>query len=450
MPLLISHASADQTVAWRCGRPVSAARYLADAEQVAALLPAHGPVLNLCADRYHFAVGLGAALMRRHTCLLPPTHTSEMLARLQQDFPELYVLTDQPPRDGALPWIAFPTLSLNPAPEGRFEVPEIEADFVAARVFTSGSTGRPTAHAKTWGKLVANARAEGERLTARFEGPFHIVGTVPAQHMYGFESTVLLALLNGGALDASHPLFPADICAALDSVPEPRLLVTTPFHLRTLLDAEVSMPSLALILSATAPLAPQLAQRAEDLLNAPLFEIYGCTEAGQLASRRTVAGATWRTLPGVRLHAEGEEFFASGGHVEGVVPLSDQLELQSPVEFTLLGRGADMVNIAGKRTSLAHLNHQLNSIGGVKDGVFYLPPAKGDEGLARLVLRPMAFVVAPTLSAARLLAALRERIDPAFLPRPIHFVTELPRNSTGKLPTQALATLAERMGGARR
>ena len=40
------------------------------------------------------------------------------------------------------------------------------------------------------------------------------------------------------------------------------------------------------------------------------------------------------------------------------------------------------------------------------------------------------------------LAALRERIDPAFLPRPLCLVDELPRNATGKLPRGALDELA--------
>jgi len=53
-----------------------------------------------------------------------------------------------------------------------------------------------------------------------------------------------------------------------------------------------------------------------------------------------------------------------------------------------------------------------------------------------------ACVVAPSLDAARLLAALRERIDAVFLPRPLLFVTRLPRNCTGKLPLSSLRSLA--------
>jgi acyl-coenzyme A synthetase/AMP-(fatty) acid ligase len=54
----------------------------------------------------------------------------------------------------------------------------------------------------------------------------------------------------------------------------------------------------------------------------------------------------------------------------------------------------------------------------------------------------MAFAVAPALSAAQILAALRERIDPAFMPRPLVLVERLPRALSGKLPRDQLRALA--------
>jgi 3-hydroxymyristoyl/3-hydroxydecanoyl-(acyl carrier protein) dehydratase len=113
------------------------------------------------------------------------------------------------------------------------------------------------------------------------------------------------------------------------------------------------------------------------------------------------------------------------------------VELEDERTFILHGRSADMVNIAGKRTSLAYLNHQLNSIEGVRDGVFFMP-----EDAADAVVRPLAFAVAPGLSREDLVKALRERIDAVFLPRPLHLVEALPRNATGKLQREALRQLA--------
>ena len=55
-----------------------------------------------------------------------------------------------------------------------------------------------------------------------------------------------------------------------------------------------------------------------------------------------------------------------GGHIEQPTACCDVLELTGGDRFLLHGRVADLVNIAGKRSSLAYLNHQLNSIPGVR------------------------------------------------------------------------------------
>lgn len=273
--------------------------------------------------------------------------------------------------------------------------------------------------------------------------------------MYGFESTVLLALIGGLAFSNRQPFYPGDIRDELDAIPQPRVLVTSPIHLRALLAAGHGLPRAALVLSATAPLSEKLASEAEAALDAPLVEIYGSTETGQIATRRTSQGAAWDPFPGIRLDARdarddpaggdsGPTVWVSGGHVEAPVPMGDALELLGDGRFLLHGRKADLVNIAGKRTSLAYLNHQLNAIPQVVDGVFFMPdeaaPARGDTALEP-VTRLVALVVAPTLAAADLQRALRERIDPAFMPRPLVFVDALPRNETGKLPRDVLAAL---------
>jgi acyl-coenzyme A synthetase/AMP-(fatty) acid ligase len=70
------------------------------------------------------------------------------------------------------------------------------------------------------------------------------------------------------------------------------------------------------LLCATAPLSPQLAAAAEARFSAPLHEIYGCTEAGQVATRRTVETAEWRPLPGVMVRQDRKGTWVAGGHVE--------------------------------------------------------------------------------------------------------------------------------------
>jgi AMP-binding enzyme C-terminal domain len=93
--------------------------------------------------------------------------------------------------------------------------------------------------------------------------------------------------------------------------------------------------------------------------------------------------------------------------------------------------------VAGRRSSLGYLNHHLNGIPGVEDGAFWLPDEVVDG-----VVRPVAFVVAPTLDARAIIAALRERLEAVFVPRRVVHVEAFPREGTGKLTARALREFA--------
>jgi acyl-coenzyme A synthetase/AMP-(fatty) acid ligase len=425
--------------AYREGRAVRIDEFLRDAQQLAGALPERRHVLNRCADRYRFAVGFAAALLRRQVSLLPPNETPDLIAQLAARYPDIYCLSDVAGAPAGLETVSFPELGgEEPAAS---QVPAIPAGQVAAILFTSGSTGEPVPFPKTWGSLARSAIAEIDALGARAQPGLAVIGTVPPQHSYGLESTVLMVMQGGLALYAGRPFFPADIRSRLAALPRPRCLVTTPTHLRVLLAEPDSLPEIDLLLCATAALSPQLAAQAEARFAAPLHEIYGCTEAGQVATRRTVQTNEWRTLPGVAMRTDSKGTWVKGGHVETEVLLADVIELRGQTKFRLHGRTADLVNIAGKRTSLAHLNYQLNSIEGVLDGVFVVPEGQG-EAVARL----SAFVVAPGHTSETLMNALRQRIDAAFLPRPLCLVEALPRSAIGKLPRQSLAQIAAGLG----
>jgi acyl-coenzyme A synthetase/AMP-(fatty) acid ligase len=143
-------------------------------------------------------------------------------------------------------------------------------------------------------------------------------------------------------------------------------------------------------------------------------------------------------MPGVALRADANGAWVRGAHIDGEIVVGDVLELRDGERFLLHGRSADLVNVAGKRSSLEYLNYHLNSIPGVCDGAF-VAPANDGEGVSRLT----AFAVAPNLAREDVMDALRQRIDAAFLPRPLVLVEALPRNATGKLPRRALEELLD-------
>lgn len=485
---LVAHGDPRAPIAWRpvadgCAACIDVQTFLADVARLQALLPDNRHILNVCNDRYRFMVGLAAAMCADKISLLPSTHTPESVRQMRDFAPDVFCLADS---DAGidLPLLPYPEErpeakrpdDENTAADLPVSIPTLPADRIVAYVFTSGSTGTPVAHAKRWGALVGSVQAAAQRLqlnqqlspqlsqqlSQQLRHQLHaadrctLIGTVPPQHMYGFESTVLLALQGGAAIWSGKPFYAADIEAALAAVPAPRILVSTPFHLHTFIEAQLTCPSVQTVLSATAPLAPELARAIEERCAAPLLEIYGCTESGQIATRRPVAEEPWQLLDGVHMQQEfsalqhsGDDdapvTSVAGSFIDGSIPLGDIIELVDARHFRLLGRSADLVNIVGKRTSLGFLNQQLLAIPGVRDGCFFLP-----DGYDGKVARLAAFAVTDSLSAAEIAAALRERIDPVFLPRPLHLVEQLPRNAAGKLPRTALQTLWLQLSEARR
>jgi acyl-coenzyme A synthetase/AMP-(fatty) acid ligase len=418
----------------RGASPVARDELLRHAAAVAGLLPDRPHVVNQCRDRYLFLVGFLAALLRGQVSLLTGERAAESLLGDGSPYPGAYAMSDQ--AGGAARFHLSPDLLKRPAAAANAEIP---AEQVAAIVFTSGSTGEPVGHAKPWGALVRCTVEAGRRFGLGAPAPASIVGTVPPQHMYGFETTVLMPLHAAAASHAGATFYPQDVALALEQVAAPRVLVTTPLQLRALLRAGLPLPPLARVISATAPLAVELAAEAERTWDAEVHEIYGATEVGSIASRRTVAGDVWETYGSVSL-AEG----AGDARVEVAglatpVALNDAVELLDGRRFRLLGRKSDMIKLAGKRASLTGLNKLLNDVAGVTDGVFVLADEPDERPTARLA----AFVVAPERTAEEIMEALRRRVEAPFLPRRIVKLDRLPRNATGKLTAVALAELRD-------
>ncbi|MCC7151518.1 MAG: CoA ligase, partial [Rubrivivax sp.] len=194
-------------LAWQAGQPISAAQFLVQATALARDLPANGPAVNLCQDRYRFALGLGAALLRGHTSLMPPNALPQTLQGLCELGPVPYAFVDDETTDAA-GLVRVPVRGLA-AGDGGLEVPRLDPQLSAVCLLTSGSTGAPQPHVKRFGPLVRNIAAEAACLAeaigqADLAG-LTIVATVPPQHSYGFESSVLLALLGGAAFDSGRP-----------------------------------------------------------------------------------------------------------------------------------------------------------------------------------------------------------------------------------------------------
>lgn len=435
-PLLAGACS--RTVAFERGCPVDRARFERHVRAVAAVLPSARYAVNLCEDRYRFIVALCAAALRGQVTLLPPSRAPAVVDTVLAEHADAVCIGDAP---------------LDPAPPGFWPLPAmlgeldgaplaIDADAVLLIGFTSGSTGQPKANAKTLASFVTStaqnlAALEG-LLDAHATTP--LVATVPPQHMYGVELSVMLPLLGDVAVHAARPFFPQDVARAVAECPGAPILVTTPVHLRALVDAAsgsaFALPPLAGIVSATAPLARELAQAAEAAFGCEVREVFGSTETCIIARRRSAIDDAWTLLPGVRLSSQPDGTLVDAAHLAAPVALADLVEALPGGRFRLCGRNADLLEIAGKRASLGDLTRRLLAVPGVDDGVIVQLDAD-----TRGVRRIAALVVAPALSDGEILKALRAQVDPVFLPRRLRRVSALPRNETGKLPREGVLAL---------
>jgi len=420
---------------------VSWREFFGRAARLAERLASAGRVVNLCEGRFAFTLGYVAALIAGRVSVLPPV-TAGVAAAAVSDEPGTLVLSDQNRAGSAVGMIDPGEIPPGGWPRVN-DVPSIEDALDACIVFSSGSTAEATAHTKSWGRLARVGIDIGERFGFRIGGQ-SVIGSVPSRHMFGLETTVLAPLQWGSVIHSGRPFLPGDVDVACQAVPLERWLMTTPIQLRALADDSLCKARFEAVISATMPLAAPLAAQVEERFGARVYEIYGCTEAGSLATRRTTGTATWHTLRDVSIVERDGTAWVSGGHCTVPTPLADIVSVEDPAHFTLLGRASHMVKVGGKRTSIEALNSVLTQLPGVRDGTFFFPDEDDGAG-SRLV----AFAVAPGVSAATLVAGLRSRIDPVFVPRPLYVVPQLPRNLLGKLSRGELAEMADRLSGRR-
>ena len=409
-------------------------------------------VCNLCTSRATFLVTWLAAL-RSHTLLvLPPSGGDADLAGVLRSTSDPVIVADgsQPIHQS---WRSSAECLICPPIRQRSEAStedlawQPDWDCTAILLYTSGSTRAPEPQAKTLLHLARGAQVLGERMAREIAGGLtavrRIACSVPPQHMFGIEASVMLSLVHAIPVQEGRPLLPADVQQALRGSPG-TAWVATPLHLRGLVQSGEVLSDCSVVLASTMPLTQQLARQAEDLIGAPVLEIYGSTETGVLAMRRPAREAAWEPVSGVRVECVSDGTMAYGSHFQSPARVADQIEIDTPASFRLLGRSSDMIKIGGRRASLAGLNLLLQDLPGLEDGVLYLPTTTNPT--ERLCL----IYCGPALDRADVERWLRTRVDPAFLPRTFIRVDKLPRSESGKLPRHALdALFAARQRGAK-
>lgn len=402
--------------------------FLSHVRSVAASLGEGQYAINLCENRYLFLVGFCAAIVKGHTNLLPPNKNLATQIQLNDDYSGSYVIHDGSGVADSMTSFDLTKLALNDLDYPPLEIPDIADSFLACVSFTSGSTGRSKPNLKYWRTLHCSTAINYRFMIPETNETLYQLATMPAQHMWGLETSILLPLFQRVCMSDAKPLFPQDIFDALKALPKPRLLASTPVHLRALATHSEKSISLFSALCATSPLTSQLAKQIEEQFSAPLREVYGCSEVGSMAVRRAAHDSYWLRFEGINFEKDGENTIASADHLPEPTELQDRIVAIDQQRFTLAGRTSDLVNIAGKRGSLFEINQVLLCFEGLQDGIIVHP--ESDQAITRLCA---IVALKDGFDKPMLINFLRERLDSAFVPRPIYIVDSLPRETNGKL-----------------
>lgn len=425
--------SPDVPVAFWKGEYIYPDQFQQHVYAIAESLPDKKYAVNLCEDRYLFLVSFAACMLKSQSSLLPPSRAEKEIERILNIYADAFCIADS---------------GTDVAHPGHFEIQldnikrvtpmryEFDCDAVAAIVFTSGSTGEPQPHPKRWKDLVTSSLKLKQRLDFEDSDFDTIIATVPPQHMYGFELSIIYPLVNRACMHAGRPFFPHDINKYLQDVAAPRVLVTTPIHLRACNEADMVWPQIKSVISAASELHEEVALQSERKMKTRIMEVYGCTEAGAIATRRTTRGKRWNLLEGYSVASMLDCARLRIPGIEDEIVLPDRIEVVDNEGFYLIGRNSDIIKIGGKRESLANLAITLKSISGVEDGLIFNPDMD-DTRRPRLA----ALVVAPGMSEKEILLELSKRIDQIFLPRQIVKVDHLPYSETGKLTMDSICDI---------
>lgn len=315
---------------------------------------------------------------------------------------------------------------------------------------TSGSTGTPRALAFTDAQMLADGRQICTGMDIRADDVNF--GLIPFGHSYGLGNLVIPLLLQGTTVVCGAAPLPHAMAAAIARW-RPTVFPAVPAMLRALAISDLpatQLESLRVVISAGAPLAPEIAEAFYARFGRKVHSFYGSSETGGITFDRTGdAARTGRSvgtpLPGVRLvFGRGQRFQVESAAVltlgnrrrsadgHGAHRPADLAELSAEGELVLRGRAGRFVKIAGRRLNLAEVEHAFRQVPGVREAMVVAHSVRADA---------LEAAVATDLSAEVLRTVLQQRIAGWKVPKRILTLPAFPLTARGKTDTRALLAI---------
>ena len=355
--------------------------------------------------------------------------------------------------------------SLGAAP--MLDIEQRDGNDIAAILYTSGTTGRSKGAMITHRNLSSNAISL--HAVWGFKPGDVLLHALPLFHVHGLFVACHTALLNGSRM-IFHAKFDARV--AIDALPRATVFMGVPtMYVRLLAESSFTPDvcrNIRLFVSGSAPLLAETFHAFRERTGHTILERYGMTETGMITSNpldgERRGGTVGFPLPGVSVRVVNDEGNACAANEVGqlqvngpnVLPGYWRLPEKNKEEFTgdgffktgdvgkidaegyvsIVGRSRDLVISGGYNVYPKEIEILIDEMDGVAESaVIGLPhPDFGEAVAAVVVLKPNN--VQP--SEAGVIMSLKGKLAAFKVPKRVFIVTDLPRNSMGKVQKNEL------------
>ena len=347
------------------------------------------------------------------------------------------------------------------------EVVARRADDLAAILYTSGTTGRSKGAMLSHGNMLSNALVLKDAWGWK-KGDV-LIHALPIFHVHGLFVAIHGALINGSKMIWLARFDPKLVVKKL---PEATVFMGVPtLYVRLLAEPGLTREAcrnMRLFVAGSAPLLIETFSEWKERTGHTILERYGMSETVMLTSNpyqgaERRGGTVGFALPGVslRVQDEGGKSLPTGeiGGIQvkgpnifkgywrmpektreeftpdGYFKTGDVGKIDERGYIVIVGRSKDLIISGGYNVYPAEIEGYINDMPGVAESALVgVPhPDFGEVGVAVVIPKPGA-----TLEGSQIVGELKSRLANFKIPKQCFVVSELPRNTMGKVQKNLL------------
>ncbi|MFG1222886.1 malonate--CoA ligase [Xanthobacter wiegelii] len=335
-------------------------------------------------------------------------------------------------------------------------------------LYTSGTTGRAKGAMLTHANLLSNTQTLKDYW--RFTADDVLLHALPIFHTHGLFVATNIVLLAGASMEFRSKFDPKGAIALMSAGKVTTLMGVPTFYTR-LLDqpglTREATKGMRLFVSGSAPLLAETHRAFEERTGHAILERYGMTETGMNTSNpydgARIAGTVGYPLPGISVRVVDPETGAvlptgeigmievKGPNVfkgywrmpektatefrDGFFITGDLGKIDETGYVHIVGRGKDLVITGGFNVYPKEVEGEIDAIPGVvESAVIGVPHPDFGEGVTAVIVAQKD----ATLTEDAVHRALENRLAKFKQPKRVFFVSELPRNTMGKVQKNIL------------